>query len=506
MDPFDPLRDTPRGEVKRSRRQFMDPARAVRRSGTPQVTLPHSEERLRRLLETANVIPWEADAVTWQMTYVGPQTARILGYPVEDWYQPQFWETHIHPEDRDWVLTFCQDSAAQKLDYDLEYRMVAVGGHIVWLHDVVTVVLDVQGRPMVLQGFMFDITDRKRAEEFLRQSEARFRTVFEQAGIGIALAETEGRLVYSNKAFQKFLGYNQGELRGMNFTEFTHPADAHVDLELYRELMQGRRDRYQMEKRYVRKDGHVVWGCLTVSLFPTLKDLPRYAIGMVEDITERRQAEEALREREQVLCQALTEREQLNEDLHDSILQSLFAIGLSLQTGKQVVREDPAQTVRLIDHACSQLKIVMGEVRSYIAGLAYDVLQGGDLTEALEALVQSFRDSSSARINLEAARGHIAPLPAKKAVHLLHIAREAISNAVRHAYASNIGVTLSEQDRSLRLEVKDNGRGFQATEGLNAGNGLKNIRSRVQKLHGTLNLHSTPDGGTRVLVEVPTHP
>lgn len=473
-------------------------------AGSPGGTLPLSQERLRRLLETANVIPWEADAITWHMTYIGPQATRILGYPVGDWYQDHFWETHIHPEDRAWVLRFCQESAAQKLDYDLEYRMVGISGQIVWLHDVVTVVLDAQGRPVVLQGFMFDITDRKGAEETLRQSEARFRTVFEQAGIGIGLAEMEGRLVYSNKALQKFLGYTQRELRGMKFTEFTHPADAHVDLELYRELMEGRRDRYQMEKRYLRKDGRVVWGRLTVSLFPSLKDLPRYAIGMVEDINERRQAEEALREREQVLCQALTERKQLNEDLHDSILQSLFAIGLSLQTGRQVVREEPAETMRLIDHACAQLKLVMGEVRSYIAGLAHDVLQGRDLTKALEALVQSFRDTSSPRIKLDTTRGPIAPVPAQKAVHLLHIAREALSNAVRHANAGHIEITLSEHDRSLRLEVTDDGRGFQATEGLHAGNGLANIRSRVQQLHGTLNLQSAPDGGVRMLVEVPT--
>ncbi|MCH8259122.1 MAG: PAS domain S-box protein, partial [Planctomycetes bacterium] len=143
-----------------------------------------------------------------------------------------------------------------------------------------------------------DITERKRAEEKLRESDARFRAIFEGAGIGMALADMDGRLVESNATFQQMLGYDAQELRGMVFTDFTHPEDAAVDMALYKELEARKRHHYQIEKRYIRKDGQLVYGQLTVSLVHGNGAKPQFAIGMVEDITAHKKAEEALRDSE----------------------------------------------------------------------------------------------------------------------------------------------------------------------------------------------------------------
>jgi PAS domain S-box-containing protein len=126
------------------------------------------EPRLR-LLEVTSVIPWEADAQNWRFTYVGPQAEGLLGYPSEQWYENDFWPSHIHPEDRDFAINFCEASSKTLTDYEFEYRMIAADGHIVWLHDVVNVVTK-NGIPQVLRGFMKDITDRKLAEEALREA------------------------------------------------------------------------------------------------------------------------------------------------------------------------------------------------------------------------------------------------------------------------------------------------------------------------------------------------
>jgi PAS domain S-box-containing protein len=135
-------------------------------------------------------------------------------------------------------------------------------------------------------------TGSARAEVALRTSEERFRSIFEQAGIGIVLADADGRFLVTNPVMQRFLGYSAQELEGMRFTEITYPEDVDRDLGLFRELIEGRRDFYQIEKRYVRSDDAVVWGRLTGSIIRDPAGAYASAVGMVEDITERKALEE----------------------------------------------------------------------------------------------------------------------------------------------------------------------------------------------------------------------
>ncbi|HEX6135878.1 MAG TPA: PAS domain S-box protein [Longimicrobiales bacterium] len=133
---------------------------------------------------------------------------------------------------------------------------------------------------------------RARAEVALRTSEERFRSIFEQAGIGIVLADADGRFLLTNPVMQRFLGYSANELEGMRFTEITHPDDIDRDADNFRELIDGTRDFYQIEKRYVRRDDSVVWGRLTASIMRDPAGAYASAVGMVEDITERKALEQ----------------------------------------------------------------------------------------------------------------------------------------------------------------------------------------------------------------------
>jgi PAS domain S-box-containing protein len=125
------------------------------------------------------------------------------------------------------------------------------------------------------------------------------RAVFEHAGVGVAVVDMSGHPVMTNPALQAMLGYSGAELASMVFTEFTHPDDADADWGLFSELVAGVRDRYRMDKRYLARDGRLVWGRLTVSLVRDASGEPSHAIGMVEDVTEARQAELALAEAEE---------------------------------------------------------------------------------------------------------------------------------------------------------------------------------------------------------------
>ena len=130
----------------------------------------------------------------------------------------------------------------------------------------------------------------------LRESEDRFRAMFEFAGVGIDLTDLDGRVIASNRALQELLGYSESELRGKRFGEFTHPEDAPLDLELLEEMHRGKRDHYRLEKRYVAKDGKVIWANLAVSLVRNVDRHPKFVITMAEDVTERKRAEQALQE------------------------------------------------------------------------------------------------------------------------------------------------------------------------------------------------------------------
>lgn len=129
-----------------------------------EAALKQSEKRLRTLTEKVRVIPWEANAITGNFTYVGPQTVDILGYSVSDWFADAFWTEHMHPEDRQWAIQYCAESSLSLNNYEFEYRMLADDGRVVWLYDIVNVVRDEDG-PQLLYGFMIDISDRKHAEQ-----------------------------------------------------------------------------------------------------------------------------------------------------------------------------------------------------------------------------------------------------------------------------------------------------------------------------------------------------
>jgi PAS domain S-box-containing protein len=127
-----------------------------------------SEARYRRLVETANVVPWEADSRTTRLTYVGPQAENLLGYPVDAWYEEGFWVRHLHPEDRDFALRALADAVNGEGSDSFEYRMVHADGHTVWVRDVVTAERGAFGP--VVRGFRFDVTARRNLEDQLSRS------------------------------------------------------------------------------------------------------------------------------------------------------------------------------------------------------------------------------------------------------------------------------------------------------------------------------------------------
>src|SRR5215211_2787021 len=148
-------------------------------------------------------------------------------------------------------------------------------------------------------GVIRDVTQRKRAESALRESEQRFRGSFERAATGMALVGTDGRFLRVNRSLCEILGYPERELLGKTFQEITHPDDLEVDLGHLKRVLAGEIRTYQMEKRYLHKDGHVVWALLSVSVVHDEEDEPLYFVSQIQDVSERKNVERVIIESEQ---------------------------------------------------------------------------------------------------------------------------------------------------------------------------------------------------------------
>ncbi len=160
-------------------------------------------------------------------------------------------------------------------------------------------VRDEEGRIVAAVKAFEDITDLREAEERLRESEARFRAAFEQARVGLVQASLDGRVLVPNPGFCQIIGYAPEEAHGLHARDFTHPDDYEADMEQGRRVLEGELPGYSMEKRYVRKDGSVIWVNLTSTIARGDDGEPLYVLAIVEDIDERKRAEVALHESEE---------------------------------------------------------------------------------------------------------------------------------------------------------------------------------------------------------------
>ncbi len=157
------------------------------------------------------------------------------------------------------------------------------------------------GEIEALFGIARDLSESHRARLALHESESRFRAIFESAAVGLALGNLQGIMLVVNATFAKMLGYSAEELVGKKYTEYTHPDDAGIQQGLLDELFSGKRDKILLEKRYIHKNGDVIWGRLNISLIRDAEGAPLYGIGIIENITDRKQAEEQLRKNEALL-------------------------------------------------------------------------------------------------------------------------------------------------------------------------------------------------------------
>jgi PAS domain S-box-containing protein len=479
-----------------------------------ELALRASEERFELAVRGTSDGLWDWDIVT-NSVYYSPRFGELLGYaPGQMPQRREAYFDRIHPDDLPRVQVALRSHTEAHANYDVSYRVRCLDGEYRWFRSRAEAVRSADGKPMRMVGSLSDIHEHRLAEEALRRSEAEFRAIFEGSAIGIALIDTDHRILMCNPALSQFLGYSQEELCARPYGEKTHPDDRVRDQELYRELLSGQRAFLQDEKRYVHKDGHVVWGRRTVSIVRHEDGSARCAIGMVEDISKRKSVEESLRlanEREvrahteftrRLLIAQEQERKRLATELHDSLGQHLSVI----KNRASLALEQPAVPNDAVKHLSSILDVItaaIAEVRNLALQLRPLHIEKFGLTSSLESLLDQLADSGAVQITHRIENVDDV-LHGDDATHVYRITQEALNNLLRHAQATRAGVTLERDLNCVRLSVEDNGRGFDPGAGSNgAGLGLTSIRERVALLHGSVEFRSAPGKGTRIQIELP---
>jgi two-component system cell cycle sensor histidine kinase/response regulator CckA len=256
-----------------------------------QERLELNEAKLAEAQQIARLGSWEWELATDRVTW-SDELYRIYGVR-PDRFSGSYGSNldRVHADDRARVARVIENAVAERRPWSLDYRVVRPDGELRMIHARGEVVCDEQGRPAVVQGTCQDVTESRRVEDALRAAEQLFRRAFDDAPIGMALIDLEGRWLRLNRAISQMLGRSEPELRTMQLSDLNHPDDRRLDRPLMKELLNGRRRSFALEKRYVHPDGHLIHALVHVSLMHGDGERPLYFLCQLVDITERRRAE-----------------------------------------------------------------------------------------------------------------------------------------------------------------------------------------------------------------------
>lgn len=458
-------------------------------------------ERLQHLMASSPTVIYSCrPSPDYVATYVSDNVADHLGYEPREFVDaPDFWASRIHPEDR--TRVFAELSRlSERGSHVGEYRFLHKDGTYRWMHDRLKLVYDSAGNPVEIVGSWIDVTERKRAEEALRASEERFGKAFRSSPHPIIVTELEtGRCLEVNDASLQLFGYRRDEVVGHStITLGLWPTPA--DRKSFMDRLRTDGSLRNLDLIFYTKDRaarRFLVSCELIELNNT-----KCIVTVGTDITEQKRAEAALRQSELEVRRAFEERERLSQDLHDNLLQSLYAVGMGLELTKQRMQRISLADAKRLEGSVSQLNALIREVRNFIPRMQVPAVRTESAAEALRSLADSFLSTGAGPVALTIDENAALRLSPEQTVHLLAIAKEALSNSFRHANAADRSLTLASYKGRVRLEVADDGAGFSLRQNGMLGMGIRNMRSRARKLDARLAIRTSPRKGTRVTLDL----
>src|SRR5699024_8780237 len=294
---------------------------------TRRSQLTKSRSQYESLIQSVNGIVWEADGETLEFNYISPQSERLLGYTPAEWLsQPNFWQNHIHPDDRKQAVDFCYQQSRQGADHTFEYRMITADENIIWLRDYVTVAM-INGEPHRLRGLMVDITQQKETEQKLQQSIERFEAASKATSDGIFEWDLAPGIFQYNQNLPAMVGYSEEQMDNHIdwWLDKVHPSDLAYLQNKIAEILTSTKDRMQAEYRLKCGDGSYKYTYSRILIILDDEHKPTYVIGATQDISEFKKREQRSRKFQQVISSLSTNHSLLKMGLVDALSEVLEA-------------------------------------------------------------------------------------------------------------------------------------------------------------------------------------
>ena len=489
----------------------------ITRRKQAEEALRESEERFRQLTENIHDLFWIKTPDFKRVLYLSPAYKRISGRSPGERYQDTDYQPFlhmIHPDDRERMEQIM--SSAEGKEFDIEFRIYHADGSLRWIRDRGFPIRDQSGQVYRIAGVANDITERKLAEEALRESEERFRQLADNIREVFWLRSPDFKqLLYVSPMYEKVCGRSSESLytAGPEF-DGLHPEDRSWLLELGPTLAG---TEFEIEYRIVTQEGEVRW--LRDRGFPIRNAAGEvYRIGGVaEDITDRKEAADRLKASSEQLralsasLQSAREQEaaRIAHQIHDDMGGVLTGLRWELEAMKKML-EEPTNSWPLKAVMQEKLATMLGltdttidVVRRIASELRPSILDDLGLMEAVEWQTQQFQARTGIECRCDCTLSSI-PLGEVESTSVFRIVQEALTNIIRHAQATQVSVTMTIEHETFMVTVNDNGRGISQEEILSrASLGLLGMQERAHLIGGRMEIAGVKDAGTTLHVRVP---
>ncbi len=463
---------------------------------TAEEALRQSEERFRLAAQAGKMFAFEWDVATDVVVRSG-DIANVLGSKAKASLTRKQVLDAVHPDDRGQFTA--AELTPEDPDVQITYRVLRPDGSVLWLEKTAHAFFDQSGNLVRMIGMVADVTERKKAEETLRESEEKFRSVFRDAGVGMIIVSSDGGFLGANGTFCEYLGYTEEELLGKSVESITLPDDWPAFSKRLSEALAGRDGPRRFEKRCLHKSGRIVCTESSASLIRSRDGKPQYLLGEVLDVTKRKEAEEALSTINRRLIEA-QEREgtRISRELHDDINQRLAMLAVELEQ----LRDDPSEARNRLQQLFDQTVAISSDVEAIAHELHSPKLEYLGVVAGMKSWCSQLAEWQKIHIDFQS--NVSSNLPLQIGLPLYRVLQEALHNAIKHSGVKRVEVRLTEHSNQVHLTVSDSGKGFDVESTMRGkGLGLTSMRERVRLVSGTITIESKPMGGTTIEVRMP---
>jgi len=402
----------------------------------------------------------------------------------------------VFPDDLERVRQVGREALGDDRIHQVEFRFVTPGGKLHWLSSALKRFLDEAGQPAGLVGASRDVTRRKHVFEELADNEQRLRTVLDNEPECVKIVDRDFVLRMMNPAGLAMIGSTDPQqVIGVDAREIVKPEHRAAFEAFHQRVLAGSTEIFEFEIIGLHGERRLV-----ESHAAPLRNVDGEVIGQLavtRDVTESRRLSQSLIEA------ADLEQRRIGRDLHDGLGQDLTGVALMLKglqgqldRPAQAVREDIEEIIRLVNQALQGTRVLA-------RGLSPVALEQGGLEQALRQLATRAQETGPVRVRTTLRSEGLGDLAPKTAIQLYRIAQEAFTNALRHAQATRLEVSLVDTRSGLRLRIADNGRGLPPDAANGEGLGLRTMEYRARLIGATLEVARRASGGTAVVVTLP---